>query len=64
MLSNLPAHGKISHQLIQNAALNEPNRFEPSRHGVGGSKNIKARPCRHLFPQKRAVFRHDSAVRD
>src|SRR5678816_3943292 len=39
MLSNLPVHGKISHQLIRNAALNEPPRFEPSRHGVGGSKN-------------------------
>ena len=39
MLSNLPAHEKISHQLIRNAALNQPNRFEPSTHGVGGSKN-------------------------
>jgi hypothetical protein len=28
------------------------------------SKNTKARPCRHLFPQKREVFRHDLAVRD
>jgi hypothetical protein len=27
------------------------------------SVNTKARQC-HLFPQKRAVFRHDSTIRD
>src|SRR5262245_4135994 len=65
MLSHLPTHEKVSHQLIRNAALNEPRRFESSRHGgVAEAKTPGHAPCHHLFPQKRAVFCHDSAVRD
>jgi hypothetical protein len=54
-MSNLAAYGKISHQLIRNAAVKAQRERD---------QKTEARRCRNLLPQKRAVFRHDSTVRD
>src|SRR5262245_18183462 len=65
MLSNLPAHGKISHQMTRNAALNEPRRI--GSFWAPGSQEQRSRGVTVsaiLLPHERAVFRYDSSIRD
>ena len=64
MLSNLPVQANISHQLIRNAALNEPRRIEVQRQAVTVGKQIEALRLPDSFPQKRAVFCYDPPIGD
>jgi hypothetical protein len=62
MLSNLA--GRFSRQLIRIAAHKEPHRWQRRYRRVTAKKKIEARGGQNLLPQKRAILRHDCAVRD